>query len=225
MNATGHCKRILLVDDHPVVRDGLAQLINRSGDLVVCGEAGEPMGAVRALEEMEPDLVIVDISLNGADGLDLIKQIRARWPALPILVLSMHNEELFAERVLRAGARGYIMKQEATRSVLTAIRKVLAGEVHLSGELQAHLLRRFVGGDGGRGRLPIDTLSDRELAVLELIGRGQGTRAVAGELKLSIKTVESYRDHIKKKLNLRTSTQLIQYAVHWVQDVQGPNPS
>lgn len=221
MTAVGDCKRILLVDDHPVVRDGLAQLINRSGDLTVCREAADAAEALHALEETLPDLAIVDISLKGVDGLELIKQVRARWPTLPILVLSMHNEELFAERVLRAGARGYIMKQEATRSVLTAIRKVLGGDVYLSAELQAHLLRRFVGGEGERGRLPIDTLSDRELTVLELIGRGRSTRAIAGELKLSIKTVESYRDHIKKKLNLRTSTQLIQYAVRWVQDVQG----
>ncbi len=217
----GERRRILLVDDHPVVRDGLAQLINRSGDLTVCREAGDAAEALHALEEALPDLAIVDISLKGVDGLELIKQVRARWPTLPILVLSMHNEELFAERVLRAGARGYIMKQEATGSVLTAIRKVLGGDVYLSGELQAHLLSRFVGGGSKRGRLPIDTLSDRELTVLELIGRGQSTRAIAGELKLSIKTVESYRDHIKKKLSLRTSTQLIQYGVRWVQDVQG----
>ena len=223
MNANGRAKRILLVDDHPVVRDGLAQLINSSGDLTVCGEAGESAEALQALEKVQPELVVVDLSLNGADGLELIKQMRARWPALPILVLSMHNEKLFAERVLRAGARGYIMKQEATRSVLTAIRKVLGGDVHLSGELQAHLLKRFVGGDGGRGRLPMETLSDRELAVLDLIGRGRSTRGIAEELKLSVKTVESYRDHIKKKLNLPTSTQLVHYAVCWAQDVQGPN--
>ncbi len=225
MTTVGESKRILLVDDHPVVRDGLAQLINRSGDLTVCWEAGDATEALRALEETLPDLAIVDISLKGVDGLELIKQIRARWPALPILVLSMHNEELFAERVLRAGARGYIMKQEATRSVLTAIRKVLAGDVYLSGDLQAHLLRGFVGGKGGRGCLPIDTLSDRELTVLELIGRGHSTRAIAEVLRLSIKTVESYRDHIKRKLNLGTSIQLVQYAVRWVQDVRDENRS
>lgn len=225
MVANGQCKRILLVDDHPVVRDGLAQLINRSGDLTVCGEASDPKEALHALEETRPDLAIVDLSLKSGDGLELVKQVRARWPALPVLVLSMHNEELFAERVLRAGARGYIMKQEATGSVLAAIRKVLGGDVYLSAELQAHLLRRFVGGEGQRSRLPIDTLSDRELAVLELIGRGRSTRAIAGELKLSIKTVESYRDHIKKKLNLRGSTELIQYAVRWVDDVQSKNLS
>jgi DNA-binding NarL/FixJ family response regulator len=167
----------------------------------------------------------LDLSLKGGDGLELIKQIRARWPKLPILVLSMHSEDLFAERVLRAGARGYIMKQEATRSVLGAIRKVLAGDVYLSSEIQSHLLRRCVGSAGEQARLPIDTLSDRELTVLELIGRGLSTRAIARELKLSVKTVESYRDHIKKKLNLSSSTQLIHYAVRWMLNVHNRAPA
>jgi DNA-binding NarL/FixJ family response regulator len=225
VTVTGPGKRILLVDDHPIVRDGLAQLINQSGDLTVCGEAGDPAEALQAIDGARPDLAILDLSLKGGDGLELIKQIRARWPKLPILVLSMHSEDLFAERVLRAGARGYIMKQEATRSVLGAIRKVLAGDVYLSSEIQSHLLRRCVGSAGEQARLPIDTLSDRELTVLELIGRGLSTRAIARELKLSVKTVESYRDHIKKKLNLSSSTQLIHYAVRWMLNVHNRAPA
>jgi DNA-binding NarL/FixJ family response regulator len=216
MNETKQRRRIVLVDDHPIVREGLAQLINRSGDLVICGEAADAGEALKAIEALQPDLAVVDISLRGMDGVELIKQARARWPKLMILALSMHSEELFAERVLRAGARGYIMKQEATSGVLTAIRQVLNGDIYLSPSIQAHLLRHVIIGVKERGRLPIDTLSDRELAVLELIGRGQGTREISEELNLSIKTVESYRDHIKRKLNLRGSTQLVRYAVQWV---------
>lgn len=210
-------KRIVLVDDHPIVRDGLAQLINRSGDLVVCAEAGDAAGALQAFEEQLPDLAIVDISLKGVDGLELIKLARSRWPELRILALSMHSEELYAERVLRAGARGYIMKQEARDGVLTAIRQVLSGDIYLSPALRAHLLRYVIAGQNKQGRLPMDTLSDRELAVLERIGRGHGTREISEELKLSVKTIESYRDHIKRKLNLHGATQLVRYAVQWVQ--------
>lgn len=210
-------KRIVLVDDHPIVRDGLAQLINRSGDLLVCGEAGGAAEALRMFEELAPDMAIVDISLQGVDGLELIKQARARWPELKVLALSMHSEELFAERVLRAGARGYIMKQEARDGVLTAIRQVLNGDIYLSPGLRTHLLRYVIAGQNKQGRLPMDTLSDRELAVLERIGRGCGTREISEELKLSVKTIESYRDHIKRKLNLHGAPQLVRYAVQWVQ--------
>jgi len=210
-------KRIVLVDDHPIVRDGLAQLINRSGDLVVCAEAGDAGEALRLFEELRPDMAIVDISLKGVDGLELIKQARSRWPGLRVLALSMHSEELYAERVLRAGARGYIMKQEARDGVLIAIRQVLNGDIYLSPTLRAHLLRYVIGGQNKQGRLPMDTLSDRELAVLERIGRGRGTREISVELNLSVKTIESYRDHIKRKLNLHGATQLVRYAVQWVQ--------
>jgi DNA-binding NarL/FixJ family response regulator len=210
-------KRIVLVDDHPIVRDGLAQLINRSGDLVVCAEAGDAAEALRLFDELRPDMAIVDISLKGVDGLELIKQARAQWPELRVLALSMHSEELYAERVLRAGARGYIMKQEARDGVLTAIRQVLAGDIYLSPALRTHLLRYVIGGQNKQGRLPMDTLSDRELAVLERIGRGRGTREISVELNLSVKTIESYRDHIKRKLNLHGAPQLVRYAVQWVQ--------
>ncbi len=141
MGATKH-RRILLVDDHPIVREGLAQLINQCGDLVVCGEAGEAGEALRALEKLKPDLAVVDVSLKGVDGLELIMQVQARWPHLPILVLSMHGEDLYAKRVLQAGARGYIMKQEATRNVLTAIRRVLSGHVYLSPAMEASMRQR-----------------------------------------------------------------------------------
>ena len=213
-------KRILLVDDHPIVREGLAQLINGAGDLSVCGEAEDAPGALVAFETLKPDLAIVDISLQGVDGLELIKQARVRWPGLLFLALSMHGEELYAERALRAGARGYIMKHEATRGVLTAIRQVLAGSLYLSPAMQARLLRRMVSEGGDVNRQPIDALSDRELAVFKLIGQGTSTREISDHLGLSVKTVESYRDHIKKKLNLRNATHLVQYAAQWVEHAQ-----
>lgn len=208
-------KRILLVDDHPIVREGLAQLINQSADLIVCGEAGETREALEALGRLAPDLAIVDISLRGGDGLELIKQASARWPSMPILGLSMHAEELYAERVLRAGARGYIMKQEATGNVLTAIRQVLGGNIYLSTAMRARLLQSLVRGGPQPGLGPLDGLSDRELSILRLIGRGYSTRQIAEHLELSVRTVGSHRDRLRRKLNLRGTAELVQYAVRW----------
>ena len=210
-------KRILLVDDHPIVREGLVQLVNQCADLVGCGEAGGTNEALEALGRLRPDLAIVDISFKGSDGLELIKQASTRWPTLPMLVLSMHSEELYAERVLRAGARGYIMKQEAASSVLTAIRQVLGGNVYLSAAMRARLLRHLVDGEARRTPGPLDGLSDRELTILRLIGRGHTTRQIAEQLDLSVRTVASHRDRVRRKLGLRSGAELVQYAIRWAE--------
>jgi DNA-binding NarL/FixJ family response regulator len=218
-------ERIVLVDDHAIVREGLRQIINASEDLVVCGEADDAQRALAALAELHPDFVIVDITLRGVDGLELIRQVQQRWPRLPILVLSMHSEELYAERALRAGARGYIMKQEATRDILVAIRRVLGGELYVSPTMQARLLRRVVGRRADlTEKTPIESLSDRELEVFRLIGSGLSTREIAEQLRLSVKTVESYREHIKKKLRIGTGAQLIRHALQWTMQLSaGPH--
>lgn len=207
-------KRIMVVDDHPIVRQGLALLINREPDLVVCGEAEEAMGALHVLSSAHPDVLIVDISLNGPDGLDLLKSIRGTHPTLPVLILSMHDESLYAERALRAGANGYIMKQEATERVLVALRRILNGEIYVSDRIANKLLKHFITGSGAV-QSSIADLSDRELEVFRLIGKGHGTRQIAEELHISIKTVESYQAHIKEKLSLRSARELIQHAMQW----------
>jgi DNA-binding NarL/FixJ family response regulator len=207
-------RRILIVDDHPIVRQGLALLINREADLAVCGDAEEACSALRRIEELKPDLVVVDISLNGPDGLDLLKSIRARETHLPVLILSMMDELLYAERALRAGANGYIMKQQATEQVLVAIRRILDGEVYVSERIANKMLHLFVGGSQERSSLVAD-LTDRELEVFRLIGEGHGTRQIADELHLSIKTVESYQAHIKDKLSLKNGRELVQRAIQW----------
>ena len=204
----------MVVDDHPIVRQGLALLINREADLVVCGEAEEAMGALHVLSSAHPDVLIVDISLNGPDGLDLLKSIRGTHPTLPVLILSMHDESLYAERALRAGANGYIMKQEATERVLVALRRILNGEIYVSDRIANKLLKHFITGSGAV-QSSIADLSDRELEVFRLIGKGHGTRQIAEELHISIKTVESYQAHIKEKLSLRSARELIQHAMQW----------
>jgi len=207
---------IFLVDDHPIVRQGLALLINREADLMVCGDAEEAGSALQRIEELKPDLAVVDISLIGPDGLDLLKNIRTRHPSLPVLILSMLDEALYAERALRDGASGYIMKQEATERVLVAIRRILGGEIYLSDRMASRMLHRFVGGNQeGPPRSPIADLTDRELEVFRLIGEGHGTRQIAAELHLSVKTVESYQAHIKDKLSLKNARELVQRAIQW----------
>ena len=207
--------RVLVVDDHPIVRQGMALLINREPDLEVCGEAAEASAALEAIEQLRPDVVIVDLSLNGPDGMDLIKAIRVRSTTLPVLVLSMHDELTYAERALRAGANGYIMKQEATTRVLTAVRRILQGEMYLSDRASSRVVQQFVRGGSAHGKSPFSELSDRELEVFRLIGRGRGTRQIAEELHISIKTVESYQAHIKEKLSLRSARELVQHAILW----------
>ena len=208
-------KRILVVDDHPIVRQGLALLINRESDLLVCGEAEEAMGAMHVLASAQPDVVIVDISLNGPDGIDLLKNIRTTHPTLPVLILSMHDESIYAERALRAGANGYIMKQEATEKVLVAVRRILNGEIYVSERISNQILKHYITGSGTIRNSSIGDLSDRELEVFRLIGEGHGTRQIAEELRVSVKTVESYQAHIKEKLSLRNARELMQRAFEW----------
>ncbi len=206
-------RRVLIVDDHPIVRQGLSQLINAEDDLEVSGNAATVEEALQSLGDSDPDVVIVDLSLAHSDGLELIKEIRKETRHLPVLVLSMHDENMYAERLLSAGANGYIMKQAAADQLLIALRRVLAGGVYVSEHLGASMIERIAGNDPKQTSNPIERLSNRELQVLNLVGRGKTTREVAENLTLSVKTVESHRQRIKKKLNLQTSAQLVQFAV------------
>jgi len=208
--------KIVIVDDHPIVRQGLAELINHEDDLVVCGQAEEAPEAMGVIKAIKPDMVIVDILLKETSGMELIKDIKARYPNLAVLALSMHDESLYAERALRAGAKGYIMKAEATEKVIGAIRKILSGDIYLSEPMAAKLIHKLVGGRTEVGASAIDRLSDRELEVFRLIGQGYGTRQIAEKLHLSVKTIETYRAHIKEKLNLADAAELLQYAIQWV---------
>ncbi len=209
--------RLLLVDDHPVVRKGLAQLIDGESDMAVCGEAETATEALAIVRQTEPDLAIIDISLKDSSGIELIKDLRARYPRLPVLVLSMHDESFYAERCLRAGAMGYVTKEEATETVLTAVRRILSGDLYLSEKMASKMLSVFVSGGRNSSGSSIDRLSDRELEVFELIGRGLPTREVAEKLHLSVKTIESHRANIKRKLNLSNATELLQRAIQWVE--------
>jgi DNA-binding NarL/FixJ family response regulator len=210
-------RKVFVVDDHAIVREGLTLLINREPDLTVCGAAEEMHAALRFIDHIKPDILIVDISLNGPDGLDLLKTIRAKDPALPVLILSMHDESIYAERALRAGANGYIMKQEATERVLVALRRILNREIYVSDRVANKMLQQFVKG-GASATIkssPVDDLSDRELEVLRMMGEGLATRQIAEILHLSIKTVESYQGHLKDKLGLKNSRELVQYAIEF----------
>ena len=207
--------KVFVVDDHPIVRQGLALMINAENDLVVCGEAEEAQTALQTIVEAKPDILIIDISLNGPDGLELVKHVRALFPELPILILSMHDETTYAERALRARANGYIMKQEATEKVLVAVRRILSGGIYLSDCMSNKVLQQYVGTPAAVGHSRIADLSDRELEVFRLIGDGRGTRQIAEELHLSVKTVETYQAHIKEKLLLRTGRELVQQAIFW----------
>lgn len=208
--------RVLLVDDHPILRKGLAQMINAEADLVVCGEAEDASKAFEAVNTLHPDVAVVDISLKRGNGIELIKNVKACYPDLPILVLSMHDESLYAERALRAGSLGYIMKEEASEQVITGIRRVMAGEIFLSERMKSRMLQQLATGRGKVVVSPIEHLTDRELQVFRLIGEGRSTRQIAGELHLSVRTVEAYREYIKDKLALKNSTELVQHAFHWV---------
>jgi DNA-binding NarL/FixJ family response regulator len=208
-------KMVLVVDDHPLMRQGLSLLINQQQDMQVCGEAEEAQAAMHALAQKKPDIMILDISLNGPDGLELLKSIRVSHPDLPVLILSMHDEAIYAERALRARANGYIMKQEATEKVLVAMRRILNGDIYLSDRMQNKMLHQFIDGAPSMIQSRISSLSDRELEVFRLIGEGRATREIAEELHLSIKTVETYQAHIKEKLALRSGRELIQHAIQW----------
>lgn len=208
--------RVLIVDDHPIVRQGIAQLINQEADLSACCEAGNAQEALDIIERDMPDILLVDISLGGISGIELVKILKSRHPKIPALVISMHDESLYAERALRAGARGYIMKQEATEKMLAAIRQVTRGDIYLSERMQAKILQRVLGSDDS-GLSPIDLLSDRELEVFRLIGHGFATRHIARELNRSVKTVETHRAHLKDKLGLKNAAELTRYAVQWIE--------
>lgn len=207
--------RVLIVDDHPIVRQGLRRLIEQEDDLAVCGEAESTREAKTAIRELKPDVVIVDISLKQGDGIELVKDARAHYAQLPILVLSMHDEAIYAERMLSAGANGYIMKQAASDQFLIALRRVLDGGIYVSEIVGNSMIQKFASGGAYISANPIDRLSNRELQILHMIGRGLSTRQAAEALNLSVKTVESHRQRIKRKLNLSTGSQLVQYAVNW----------
>ncbi len=213
----GQARRtILIVDDHPVLRHGISQLINNEKDLVVCGEAETAPTALDAMRRLKPDLALLDITLQGTNGIELVKLMRAEQPKLHILMLSMHDESLYALRALRAGARGYVMKGEAMEYVLTALRKVLDGDIYVSPRFSERLVFKAIQSlEGGMGS-PVDKLSDRELEVLQLLGQGFGTREIADELHLSIKTIETHRAHIKEKLGFKDAGEMVRFAIDWV---------
>ena len=210
-------KKVLIVEDHPIMRTGLAQLIAQESDLVVCGEAEDAYGALEAIKKFDPDIALVDISLKDSSGIELIKDIKIRWPKLLVLVLSMHEESFYAERALRAGARGYVCKSEVSTTVIQGIRRVLDADVYVSEKVASKMLRKLVAGGTQADVYPIDKLSDREFEVFELIGQGLQTSQMAERLHLSVKTIEAHREHIKRKLSLDSATELLKYAVQWVQ--------
>src|SRR6184192_746856 len=209
-------KRIVIVDDHPLFRKGLEQLIHSDGTFAVCGEAGSAAEAMDVIRKLDPDLAIVDVSLPGANGIELIKNIRAEFPKLPILVLSMHDESLYALRALRAGAEGYVMKHEAMANVIQAIHEVFNGRPYLSPAMAAQVITKFAHRGSQSEADAVERLSDRELEILELIGKGNEVRQIAKLLHLSPKTVETHRAHIKEKLNLQNARQVTRFAVQWV---------
>ncbi len=222
VNAAGKY-RVLIVDDHPIVRHGLRQMIDAESDLVVCGEAPGDREARAAIRELEPDVMIVDVSLAQGDGMDLVREVHAQRPELPMLVLSMHDETIYAERLLAAGARGYIMKQAAFDQLLVALRRVLSGGVYLSEAMTVVLGKREDRTPAAATPDPIGRLSNRELQVLSLIGRGLSSREAAESLNVSVKTVESHRQSLKRKLNLSTNAQLLQYSLKWYTSRSGGN--
>jgi DNA-binding NarL/FixJ family response regulator len=210
--------RILLVDDHPIVRDGLAEAINHEPDLTVCATAEDRPEAMEAIERTQPDLAVIDLMLKNSSGLELIKDVHVRWPKLLILVVSMHDETLYAERVLRAGARGYITKQQATRDILLAIRKVLGGGIYLSEKTASTVLSRLTSQPQAASDSIADRLADRELQVFEMTGRGLNTREIAEHLRIDMKTVDTYRTRIKEKLDLESTSDLLKLAIRWNQE-------
>jgi DNA-binding NarL/FixJ family response regulator len=225
----GAKRRVLLVDDHPIVRRGLGQLIERQPDLMVCGEAQDVDDALRAAEKTSPDAAIVDLCLRNSSGLDLIRAMKERFPSVLLLVLSMHQDSFYVERALREGIMGFLAKEEAAGAVLVALRQVLNGEFYLSEQMSAKLVGKMVlDKRGGASSFPMERLSPRELEVFELLGEGFSTRAVAQQLHLSVKTVETHRAKIKEKLRLRDGVELLQRAIQWAQVLKkksGPSPA
>jgi DNA-binding NarL/FixJ family response regulator len=212
--------KVLLVDDHPLVREGLVNLISQQADLQICGEAGNEPQALELIRMVQPDVAIVDISLETGSGIELIKSIKAMFPAVTVLVLSMHDESLYAERALRAGARGYIMKREAAKKVIEAIRCVLAGQLYVSDKVAALMAEKFVEGRSAATASPIEQLSNRELEVFQLLGLGHNTRQIADHLHVGFKTVQAYCARIKEKLKLANATELLREAIRWQESRQ-----
>jgi len=211
---------IILVEDHPIFRKGLLQLINNETNLQVCGEAEESLEALKIIKNLKPEMVIIDITLKDRNGIELIKDLKTQLPDLIILVLSMHDEKLYAERALRAGAKGYIMKQEAPETIIKAINHVLNNNIYVSDHIATRIFSKMLEGKSTIDSSPIDLLTDRELEVFQLIGEGFGTRQIANKLHISVKTIENHRAHIKDKLNLKSAIELVQQATLWVQKDQ-----
>ena len=210
-------KRLILIDDHPIMRHGLAQLLRMEEGLEVCGEAGSAREGLEAVERLQPDVAIIDLTLPDKSGLDLLKDIHAMFPATRCLVLSMHDESLYGERALRAGARGYIMKEAAADHLVSAVRKVLAGGIYVSDGMAARMLEQMSGARGKGGAAGTDTLTDREIEILDMIGNGTATKIIAERLGISPRTVEAHRAHIKEKLGITDGAALVKYAVQWVE--------
>ncbi len=213
--------QVVLIDDHPMFREHMGALINRDLDMEVCGEADNVKDALKLIIEKKPDIAIVDITLTGSSGLELLKDLKAQDISVPVLVLSMHDEELYAERALRAGARGYITKREASTEVVSALRKVMAGEVYVSKQMTSRLLERIAAKPAAAARDGVERLADRELEVFQMLGRGKSTREIAAELHLGETTVDTYRARIKEKLGLKGSTELYLRASQWVRENGG----
>ena len=208
--------RVLLVDDHPLTRHGMKALISQQPNLEIVGEADSAPRALELVEKLKPNLAVVDITLRSTNGIELTKGMRAQSPDLQVLIVSMHDENLYAERALRAGAMGYLMKHEASEKIIAAIQRIQQGEIYLSDRIKEKMLHRFVNHKTDELVSPIDTLSDREMEVFQLIGNGYGTRLIAQQLNLSIKTIDSYREHLKLKLNLESGSELVRYAIQWM---------
>lgn len=208
---------ILIVEDHPIFRMGMKEMIEHEPDMCVCGDAQDVAGALKLIEAKKPDLVIVDLSLKESNGLDLVKEISARHKPAASLVLSMHDEALHAERCIMAGAKGYIMKQEASVSVVMAIRRIMDGHIHVSPRIMSHILNTFQKQPDLVHESPLKRITDRELEIFQLIGRGLSSKEIANQLNISIKTIGTYRERIKEKLNLKNSSELVRYAVIWVE--------
>jgi DNA-binding NarL/FixJ family response regulator len=209
-------RKILLVDDHPIFRHGLAELLDAQTDLTVCGHADSAPGALEQMRQLKPDLAILDITLRGTNGIELVKLMKAEHPQLPVLVLSMHDESLYALRALRAGALGYVMKAEGVQHVLEAVRRVLEGKLFVSPKLGEKLIFKAIHSSESDSPSPIDRLSDRELEVLVMLGRGHSTRSIAKQINLSVKTVETHRAHIKEKLGFSDANEMVRFAIDWV---------
>jgi DNA-binding NarL/FixJ family response regulator len=216
VNAQSNKKRIFIVDDHAMFRDGLRRLVDMEPDLVVCGDAPDADGAMQGISLTHPDLVIVDLSLEGIGGIDLIKNIKQNFGDLPILVVSMHAESLYGNRALRAGAMGYVMKSEPATTMIEAIRKVLGGDVHVSEKMATLVVSKFVQGESDQPPSPLETLSDRELEVFRMLGQGKGTREIAEEMNLALPTVSTFKNRIKEKLKMKNSTETMLYALQWL---------